>query len=71
MDALDKAKISYVRVSTMLPDFQHDEFKYRLSRDDLHPDALDYRPPAGYEEILPRLKVVISPPSISITENCP
>ena len=40
------------------------------NRQRLH-SALDYRPPAEYEEILPRLKVAISPPSISITENCP
>jgi putative transposase len=40
------------------------------NRQRLH-SALDYRPPAEYEEILPRLKVAISPPSISITQNCP
>jgi putative transposase len=40
------------------------------NRQRLH-SALDYRPPAEYEEILPRLKVAISPPSISITETCP
>jgi putative transposase len=40
------------------------------NRQRLH-SALDYRPPAEYEEILPRLRVAISPPSISITENCP
>ena len=40
------------------------------NRQRLH-SALDYRPPAEYEETLPRLRVAISPPSISITENCP
>jgi len=40
------------------------------NRQRLH-SALDYRPPAEYEEILPRLKVAISPSSISITQNCP
>ncbi len=39
MAAFDKEKISYVRVSTMLPDFQHDDGKYRLSGDG-HPNAL-------------------------------
>src|SRR6266852_2939890 len=41
---------------------------YNRSR--LH-SALDYRPPSEYEEILPTLKAAISPPSMSITENCP
>jgi transposase InsO family protein len=40
------------------------------NRQRLH-SALDYRPPAEYEETLSRLKVAISPPSISITQNCP
>ena len=40
------------------------------NRQRLH-SALDYRPPAEYEETLPRLKVAISPPSISITQSCP
>jgi putative transposase len=40
------------------------------NRQRLH-SALDYRPPVEYEETLPRLKAAISPPSISITENCP
>jgi putative transposase len=40
------------------------------NRQRLH-SALDYRPPAEYEEILPRLKAAISPPSISITRSCP
>ena len=40
------------------------------NRQRLH-SALDYRPPEEYEAKLPRLKVAISPPSISITENCP
>jgi putative transposase len=40
------------------------------NRQRLH-SALDYRPPAEYEELLPRLKAAISPPSISITESCP
>jgi putative transposase len=40
------------------------------NRQRLH-SALDYRPPAEYEETLPRLRVAISPPSISITETCP
>jgi transposase InsO family protein len=40
------------------------------NRQRLH-SALDYRPPAEYEATLQRLKVAISPPSISITENCP
>jgi transposase InsO family protein len=33
--------------------------------------ALDYLSPEEYEETLPRLKVAISPPSISINQNCP
>jgi putative transposase len=41
---------------------------YNLQR--LH-SALDYRPPAEYEATLPRLRAAISPPSISITQNCP
>ena len=40
------------------------------NRQRLH-SALDYRPPSEYEEILPTLKAAISPPSMSITENCP
>jgi putative transposase len=40
------------------------------NRQRLH-SALDYRPPEEYEARLPRLKAAISPPSISITENCP
>jgi putative transposase len=40
------------------------------NRQRLH-SALDYRPPEEYEAKLPRLKAAISPPSISITENCP
>jgi transposase InsO family protein len=40
------------------------------NRQRLH-SALDYRPPEEYEAKLPRLKTAISPPSISITENCP
>jgi transposase InsO family protein len=40
------------------------------NRQRLH-SALDYRPPAEYEEILPRLKAAVPPPSISITQNCP
>jgi putative transposase len=40
------------------------------NRQRLH-SALDYRPPEEYEETLPRLRAAISPPSISITENCP
>jgi hypothetical protein len=40
MAAFDKAKISYVKVSAILPDFQHDDYKYRLSRVDAHPNAL-------------------------------
>jgi transposase InsO family protein len=40
------------------------------NRQRLH-SALDYRPPAEYEEILPRLRAAISPPSISITQDCP
>jgi hypothetical protein len=38
MAAFDEAKISYVRVSSMLPDFQQDDRKYRLSGDG-HPNA--------------------------------
>ncbi|HEY4045065.1 MAG TPA: IS3 family transposase [Rhodopila sp.] len=40
------------------------------NRQRLH-SALDYRPPEEYEATLPRLRVAISPPSISITETCP
>jgi transposase InsO family protein len=40
------------------------------NRQRLH-SALDYRSPEEYEARLPRLKAAISPPSISITENCP
>jgi transposase InsO family protein len=40
------------------------------NRQRLH-SALDYRPPEEYEATLPRLRVAISPPAISITENCP
>jgi putative transposase len=40
------------------------------NRQRLH-SALDYRPPEEYEATLPRLRVAISPPSISITQNCP
>jgi putative transposase len=40
------------------------------NRQRLH-SALDYRPPAEYEETLPRLKAANSPPSISITQSCP
>jgi hypothetical protein len=40
------------------------------NRQRLH-SALDCRLPAEYEQILPRLKVAISPPSISIAQNCP
>jgi transposase InsO family protein len=40
------------------------------NRQRLH-SALDYRPPSEYEETLPTLKAAISPPSMSITENCP
>jgi putative transposase len=40
------------------------------NRQRLH-SALDYRPPTEYEATLPRLRVAISPPSISITQDCP
>ena len=40
------------------------------NRQRLH-SALDYRPPAEYEETLPRLTAAISPPSTSITLSCP
>jgi transposase InsO family protein len=40
------------------------------NRQRLH-SALDYLSPEEYEETLPRLKVAISPPSISINQNCP
>ena len=40
------------------------------NRQRLH-SALDYRPPEEYEATLPRLRMAISPSSISITENCP
>ncbi len=40
------------------------------NRHRLH-SALDYRPPAEYEETLPRLTAAISPPSTSITLSCP
>jgi putative transposase len=40
------------------------------NRQRLH-SALDYRPPEEYEATLPRLRVAISPPSISINQNCP
>jgi putative transposase len=40
------------------------------NRQRLH-SALDYRSPAEYEDIVPRLRAAISPPSISITQNCP
>ncbi len=40
------------------------------NRQRLH-SALDYRPPAEYEELLPRLRAAISPPAISITQSCP
>jgi putative transposase len=40
------------------------------NRQRLH-SALDYRPPVEYEATLPRLRVAISPPSISITGDCP
>jgi transposase InsO family protein len=40
------------------------------NRQRLH-SALAYRPPAEYEETLPRLTAGISPPSISITQSCP
>jgi transposase InsO family protein len=40
------------------------------NRQRLH-SALDYRPPEEYEATLPRLRMPISPSSISITENCP
>ena len=40
------------------------------NRQRLH-SALDYRPPVEYEDLLPRLKAAISPPSISINQNCP
>ena len=40
------------------------------NRQRLH-SALDYRPPEKYEATLPRLRMAISPSSISITENCP
>jgi transposase InsO family protein len=40
------------------------------NRQRLH-SALDYKPPVEYEETTPRLKVAISPPSISINQNCP
>ena len=40
------------------------------NRHRLH-SALDYKPPVEYEDLLPRLKVAISPPSISFNQNCP
>ena len=40
------------------------------NRQRLH-SALDYKPPVEYEELLPRLKAAISPPSISLNQNCP
>jgi putative transposase len=40
------------------------------NRQRLH-SALDYRPPAEYEERLPRSRAAISPPAISITQDCP
>ena len=40
------------------------------NRQRLH-SALDYRPPVEYEDVLPRLKAAISPPSISFNQNCP
>ena len=40
------------------------------NRQRLH-SALDYLPPEEYEAKLPKLRGAISPPSISITENCP
>jgi putative transposase len=40
------------------------------NRQRLH-SALDYRPPEEYEAKLPSLKAAVSPPSSSITQNCP
>ena len=40
------------------------------NRQRLHSE-LDYRAPAEYEEVLSRLKMAISPPSIPIAQNCP
>ena len=40
------------------------------NRQRLH-SALDYRPPAEYEGLLPRSRAAISPPLISITQDCP
>jgi len=40
------------------------------NRQRLH-SALDYRPPVEYEDLLPRLQAAISPPAISINQNCP
>ena len=40
------------------------------NRQRLH-SALDYRPPMEYEELLSRSRAAISPPAISITQNCP
>jgi putative transposase len=40
------------------------------NRQRLH-SALDYKPPVEYEDLLPRLKAAISPPSVSINQNCP
>ena len=40
------------------------------NRQRLH-SALDNRPPVEYEDLLPRLKAAISPPSISLNQDCP
>ena len=40
------------------------------NRQRLH-SALDYRSPEEYEATVPRLTAAISPPSISLIENCP
>jgi hypothetical protein len=40
MAGFDKAEISYIRVSTILPGFLQDDNKYRLSPYDGHPNAL-------------------------------
>src|ERR1700730_11861767 len=40
------------------------------NRQRLH-SALDYRPPAEYEKLLSRSRAAISPPLISITQDCP
>jgi len=40
------------------------------NRQRLH-SALDYKPPVEYEDLSPRSKAAISPPSISFNQNCP